>query len=138
MTFFMERLRNSGNIREFFQWYGEQTRKSGMPFDLVFKFIRACEYGLGEYYALIQTLVNSISITPADYSLFVAEMTNLFRPECVKVLDERGIPIQISERFYEPGDTIDTLSERLFIIATSGATTMTPFGQEWVLGALEA
>jgi hypothetical protein len=136
LTFFMERLRNTGNMRDFFGWYGEQSRQNGMQFDVVFKFLRACEYGLVEYYALIEALANSISTPHADYSYFLAEMSNLFRPECVKALDERGIPMQISERVYQADDTIDTLSARLFTVAASGAPMMTPFERQWVLEVL--
>jgi hypothetical protein len=68
--------------------------------------------------------------------LFVAEMKNLFRPQCVKVLDEKGVPIQISERFYRPNDTTDGLATRLLGLALSGATAMSEFERGWVTEVL--
>jgi hypothetical protein len=72
----------------FFKWFGDSQIKDPSEFDRVFKFVRACEYGLPEYYTLVETIVNAMSGPEADYSLFVAGVRNVFRPECVKVLDD--------------------------------------------------
>jgi hypothetical protein len=136
LTYYIHTLRTSDSLQAFFNWYGRAQVRDPDEFDRVFKFLRSCEYELGEYYSLVELLVNSVAGRRADYSLFVAEMNNLFRPECIKILDERGVPIQISERFYQPNDTTESLATRLLGFALSGARGMTEFEREWVLEVL--
>ena len=102
----------------------------------MFKFLRACEYGLPQLFALVEIFVCK-SFPDADYSFFVREMSRWFRNEALRNLDEEGIPIRISERFIRPGDDRNNLARRLAEVAIEGSGDLTPFEREWLLAALD-
>jgi hypothetical protein len=84
---------------------------------------------------LIELFAKQI-VDDVDYSLFIAELPRWFRPEVLKNLDEQGVPIQISERFYVGGDTLVSLAERLVREARDNATTLSPFERAWIIDAM--
>jgi hypothetical protein len=106
-----------------------------MQLDNVFKFLRACEYSLPEYFATVQLFCIKAG-RDANYSLFVAEMPRWFRAEVLKNLEEEGVPIQISERFLRRDDTASTLGRRLRQSALSHDEKLTKLECEWILDAL--
>jgi len=58
------------------------------------------------------------------------------RAEELKILEEQGVPIQISERFIQPGDTVVSLGDRLRALALARDERLTRLEQDWVLDAL--
>ena len=135
LPFLINALRFAPSMRHFLLEY--DTRYMGRPeaHDNVFKFLRACEYGLPQYFAVIEMFVKQHA-PAADYSLFVEWVSRWFKPEVLKNLDEEGIPIQISERFYQ-GEGKDGLASKLLALAHQASTRLTPFEQKWILAALE-
>jgi hypothetical protein len=131
LAFLINKLRNSRTLREFLleQDRGFKGRAEG--YDSIFKFLRACEYGLPQNFACIELFVSQ-GCKGADYSLFLGGIANWFRPEILKQLDEEGIPIQISERFIVDDDTKQTLKHRLREIAHSDDERMSLFERRWV------
>jgi hypothetical protein len=103
--------------------------------DNVFKFLRSCEYSLPEYFLAIQELCKTGGID-ADYSVYATAMQHWFRPEALKVLEEQGVPMQISERFIRSNDTVRDLRVRLRHLAESQSGAMTDMESRWVLDAL--
>jgi hypothetical protein len=103
--------------------------------DNVFKFLRSCEYGLPQLFALVELFVRRAG-GEADYNLFVADLPRWFKPEVLKNLDEQGVPIQISERFWVNGDTLASLSESLRQAADRGDSHLSEFEQDWILDAV--
>jgi hypothetical protein len=63
-------------------------------------------------------------------------MPRWFRPEILKNLDEQGIPIQLSERFYRNGDTLVSLSAHLEAVAGSESAQLSEFEKRWVIAAI--
>lgn len=107
----------------------------GLPYDTVFKFLRACEYGLPQHFAVVEKFVKQHAPT-ADYSLFIESISRWFKPDELKNLDEEGIPIQISERFYE-GEDKEQLVEKLLSHARGVSQTLSAFEKKWILASLE-
>jgi hypothetical protein len=70
-----------------------------------------------------------------DYSLFIAELSRWFRPEPLKILEEQGVPIQISEKVMAPGDTVASLSTRLRTLAARTNSSLNDVERSWVLDA---
>jgi hypothetical protein len=71
-----------------------------------------------------------------NYHLFIAEMPRWFRAEVLKNLDEQGVPVQISERFLQPNDDIESLRRRLTEQARQSRSDLTSFEKRWILEAL--
>lgn len=69
-------------------------------------------------------------------ALLLAELPRWFRDEALKILEEQGVPMQISERFFEAGDTAATLGERLRDLAIHRQGDMSEMERQWVLDAL--
>jgi hypothetical protein len=102
----------------------------------VFRFLRACEYGLPQLFSVVELFAKRLN-AETNYSFFVAELPRWFRAEVLKNLDEQGVPVQISERFFRHGDTIDMLRVRLIREASNEASDrLTPFERRWVIDAL--
>jgi hypothetical protein len=135
LTFLLVKLRTQQPIRLFFHWYTESYQGEPSAQDSVFKFLRACEYGLPQLFALIEAFT-VIGGGKANYGLFTAEMPRWFRPEILKNLDEQGIPIQLSERFYRNGDTLVSLSAHLEAVAGSESAQLSEFEKRWVIAAI--
>ena len=103
--------------------------------DNVFKFLRACEFNLPEFIALIELFVRNAG-NEVDYSFLTGGLPRWFRAEELKILEEQGIPIQIAERFYVDGDTVRSLGTRLQNLAQSRNPRISIFERNWILDAL--
>jgi len=135
LAMYLSSLRNSGTLKGFFRWHSGSYKGEPQRQDNIFKFLRACEYGLPQLFSVVELFAKRIR-PESNYSLFIAEMPRWFRAEVLKNLDEQGVPVQISERFLRNSDTIDSLRKRLILEAQSARPTLTPFEKRWVLDAL--
>ena len=127
----INKLRNADTLRQFL--LEQDATYPGNPEnrDNIFKFLRACEYGLPQNFALVELFVREIA-PQADYSLFVGGISNWFKPGILKELDEEGVPIQIAERYYVEGDTKATLRQRLLEECGNSSTELSEFEQVWL------
>lgn len=137
LIFFINKLRSSPTMKAFLNFYDASYRGDEIHYDNIFKFLRACEYGLPQLFALVETFVNKRFSGGANYGLFLAELPRWFGPELLKNLDEEGVPIQISERFYRRDDSRAGLLSRLAAAARSNNGDLTLFEQEWLANALD-
>jgi hypothetical protein len=137
LLFFVNRLRSSSSMKVFLNAYDESYKGDEIHYDSIFKFLRACEYGLPQLFALVETFVNKRVPGGANYSLFLAELPRWFGPEVLKNLDEEGIPIQISERFYRRDDTRADLLSRMAEAARSNVGQLSAFERDWIVDALD-
>jgi hypothetical protein len=135
LTFYLNELRKRRPITRFFGWYTGRYQGDDVSQDNVFKFLRSCEYGLPQMFSVVQMFASQIK-GGADYGLFLAEMPRWFRPEVLKNLDEQGVPIQISERFYREGDSVSSLSARIREAAGASDPRLTTFEANWVTAAV--
>lgn len=136
LAFQIANLRTQKSLRSFLIEHDRSFQGDLTAYDNIFKFLRACEYGLPQLFALVEIFVQK-HLPHADYSYFVREMSRWFRNEALRNLDEEGVPIQISERFLQPGDDRNSLARRLAEVATTGGTTLTDFERAWLLAALD-
>ncbi|WP_322051852.1 DEAD/DEAH box helicase [Paraburkholderia bannensis] len=135
LTYFINALRMAGSMKRFLNEYDASYQGSAENYDSVFRFLRACEYGLPQWFALIEAFVKSMGVR-ADYGPFIQAMSRWFLPQELKDLDEEGIPIQISERFYK-GQSKVALTNLLAGLASSGSQQLTSFERSWVVSALD-
>lgn len=136
LAYLISNLRGHRSLRGFLLEHDASFRGDISAYDNVFKFLRACEYGLPQLFALVEIFVSK-KFREADYSFFVREMSRWFRNEALRNLDEEGIPIQISERFMLPEDDRNSLAKRLAVIAATGSADITPFERAWLSAALD-
>lgn len=134
LPFLINSLRMTPTIRQFLLEYDKKYRGKPEAHDNVFKFLRACEYGLPQHFAVVELFVKQHD-SSVDYSLFISSLSRWFKPEELKNLDEEGIPIQISERFFD-GESREALSQKLLDLANKTSDQLTPFERSWVLAAL--
>ena len=134
LAVYLMNLRSNNTLKGFFRWYSDSYRGDASGQDNVFRFLRACEYGLPQLFSVVEMFANRIRTT--NYGLFIAGMPRWFRAEVLKNLDEQGVPVQISERFLQRDDTIKSLSARLIEEARSRQSQLTTFERKWVLSAL--
>lgn len=135
LAFVINALRLAGSMREFLREHDASYKGRPEAHDNIFKFLRACEYGLPQHFAVVEMFVKQLA--PAtNYSFFIQSMSHWFQPEELKNLDEEGVPIQISERFYE-GESKDALAKKLLSLARRKSKLLTPFEQSWLIAALE-
>lgn len=134
LPFLIQSLRMAPTIRQFLLEYDKEYRGKPEAHDNVFKFLRACEYGLPQHFAVAELFVKQ-QVPKADYSLFISALSRWFKAEELKDLDEEGIPIQISERFFA-GESREALSQKLLDLARMKSKLLSPFEQSWVLSAL--
>ena len=99
--------------------------------DNIFKFLRACEYGLPQHISVIELFIKQHTKS-VDYSLFLGSISSWFKPEILKELDEEGIPFQISEKFYLADDTKLKLKKRLELLCKNEDKRLTKFEREWI------
>jgi hypothetical protein len=137
LAFYLGKLRSSVSIADFFRWHAESYRGPPTSKDNVFRFLRACEYGLPQLIGLVELFAKRL-IEEVDYSLFLGELPRWFRSEVLKNLDEQGVPMQISERYYASGDTLRSLSERLVRAAETGDHRLSIFERQWIKDATPA
>ncbi|WP_336800166.1 DEAD/DEAH box helicase [Kaistia sp. MMO-174] len=135
LAMYLSKLRSASTIREFFMWHAGTFTGDPDKIDGVFKFLRAAEYSLPEYFAVIDLLIRREGGS-SNYELFIAEMPRWFRAEPLKILEERGVPIQISERFLRKNDTVADLSGRLRSLALGADRRLSAIEQSWILDAL--
>ncbi len=136
-AFLINRLRsNMQTMREFLLEQDASFRSNISLYENIFKFLRACEYGLPQLFSVVEMFVKA-ERPGTDYSLFLRELSRWFRPEELKDLDEEGIPIQISERFHQSGDDRCALSARLLALAEAQSDRLTRFEREWLIAALK-
>ncbi|TJY55016.1 DEAD/DEAH box helicase [Sinimarinibacterium sp. CAU 1509] len=135
LTYFISDLRRARSMRDFLLTYDNKYKGKQEAYDTVFKFLRACEYGLPQHFSVVEIFVKQHA--PAtDYSLFIESISRWFKPEELKNLDEEGIPIQISERFYD-GEDKEQLVKKLLSHARSRSQTLSAFEKKWIIAALE-
>jgi hypothetical protein len=131
----ISRLRQNRELKGFLLWFNDNFRGEDTEFDNVFKFLRACEYGLPQVFALVELFAKAYW-PQTDYSLFLRELNRWFRAEELKNLDEEGIPIQISERFYTAGDDRASLLNKLQTAVSSLSDELSIFEHRWLAAAL--
>ncbi|WP_144656365.1 DEAD/DEAH box helicase [Achromobacter dolens] len=134
LTYLINSLRLAPSMREFLLDYDRKYNGKAETHDNVFKFLRACEYGLPQHLAVVEIFVKQ-SHPQSDYSLFIQSISRWFKPEVLKNLDEEGVPIQISERFYR-NETKEALANKLVFLAKTKSKHLTEFEQKWILAAL--
>lgn len=136
LSYWAANLRQSETMRDFFLDHDRRFKGDLKSYDNIFKFLRACEYGLPQFFAVVQLFVKANG-READYSLFVRDLSRWFRPEDLKNLDEEGIPIQISERFYQEGDDRSSLVAKLEKAVLKRSPGLSAFERRWVAAALD-
>ncbi|MCX8492177.1 MAG: DEAD/DEAH box helicase [Cyclobacteriaceae bacterium] len=136
ITYMVNDLSEAESIKIFFHKYNNRTSNfSKYPFANIFKFLRACEFHFPNYIACIEILARR-KFPDINYKLYIAKLSVLFRPEPVHILEEMGIPMQISERFYANGDDAKSLSLKLYKLAVSKDSKLSSFESEWIIEAL--
>lgn len=131
----INKLRQSASFKQFLLTQDASYPGKPEERDNIFKFLRACEYGLPQNFALVELFVQK-QAPHADYSLFLGGIASWFRPEILKELDEEGVPIQISERYYLDGDSKPKLRTRLWNETTAPTSQLTEFEKGWLKQAL--
>lgn len=133
LAYLITSLRASPTIKGFLNSYDDSFDGEITAYDNVFKFLRSCEYGLPQLFSVVELFAQKISNPGVvNYSLFLAELPRWFRPEVPRNLDEEGIPIQISERFYRREDDRVTLISRILESLDSNDPRLSQFEQEWM------
>jgi hypothetical protein len=127
----IDKLRKATSLRDFLLTQDKSYKGQPENRDNIFKFLRACEYGLPQNFALVELFVRKSS-PQADYSLFLGSIGSWFQPEILKELDEEGVPIQISQAFYVNGDTKTTLRNRLSEVIQAPKAALSEFEREWL------
>jgi hypothetical protein len=134
LAVYLSNLRSNQTLKGFFRWHSDSYKGQASSQDNVFRFLRACEYGLPQLFSVVELFAKRRR--PTNYGLFVAEMPRWFRAEVLKNLDEQGVPVQISERFLEANDSIDSLRQRLVQQAREARSDLTAFEKRWIIEAL--
>lgn len=137
LAMYITKLSQSSSMKAFYQWHSVNYKGEPERIDNIFKFLRAAEFSLPEYFAVVELFAKVAS--PArniDYSLILAELPRWFRAEPLKILEEQGVPIQISERFLRGGDTVSSLGARLRAASESDNQLLSQMERQWVLDAL--
>jgi len=135
LAMYLNKLRSSHTMKEFFHWHADSFRGQPETMDNVFKFLRSAEYSLPEYFAVIDLLIRKAG-GHSNYDLFIAEMPRWFRLEALKMLEEQGVPIQISERFVVRDDTVTSLGLRLRKLADAEDARLSRPEIDWIKDAL--
>jgi len=135
LTYFINTLRMTSSMKSFLINYDAKYTGKAEAHDNIFKFLRSCEYGLPQWFAVVELFVKQTN-PAADYSVFLQGLSRWFKAEELKNLDEEGIPIQISERFHS-GESKNELIEKLTRAATSSSRLLSSFERKWVLAALD-
>jgi hypothetical protein len=135
LAFYIDKLRKANTLEQFFSWHSANFRGKPKEWDSVFRFLRACDYSLPEYFSAIYAFVKQ-QHPRANYSFFVSSLARWFRPGVVKELEELGVPAQISERFARSDDSAAELVRRLREAAIKSDWRLSAFEQEWIFDAL--
>lgn len=131
----INKLRQAESMKAFL--VGQDEWYQGRPEDRdnIFRFIRACEYGLPQNFSVVEALVRQVH-PEVDYSFFCEGIGRWFRPEILRELDEEGVPIQIGEKFHRDGDNKTTLRQRLRAACDDPNAQLSAFEREWLLASL--
>ena len=135
LAMLINKLRQADTLKSFLLQQDESYQGKPEGRDNIFKFLRACEYGLPQHFAVIELFVKQLA-GGTDYSLFVGNISSWFKPEILRELDEEGIPVQISEIFYMDGDTKAGLKQRLVSMCDSQDQRLSKFERDWIREAL--
>lgn len=135
LAYYLSQLSRAHSIKAFYLWHAGTYKGKAVSMDNVFKFLRSCEYSLPELFLAIQDMCGEDDI-PANYSVYVTAMQHWFKHEALKVLEEQGVPMQISERFVQADDSVSDLRTRLRRAAESQSGAMTDVETRWILDAL--
>lgn len=135
LALLINKLRQANTLKGFLLEQDKNYQGPPQGRDNIFKFLRACEYGLPQHFSVIELFAKQMDYN-VDYSLFIGGISSWFRDEILKELDEEGIPIQVSERFYSDGDTKASLKEKLRYFCEQQPTPLTEFEKDWILEAL--
>jgi hypothetical protein len=57
LAFYIDRLRKAGTLERFFSWHSANFRGQPKDWDSVFRFLRACDHSLPEYFSAIEAFV---------------------------------------------------------------------------------
>jgi hypothetical protein len=136
LAFWISSLRSAKTLRQFLLDYDSNYQGDAMQRDNIFKFLRSCEYGLPQLFAVVELLIKEASPT-VNYNYFLSELRRWFRPEVLQNLDEEGVPIQISERLLRPDDDRAALTSRLIDAVRSRSPSLTEFERQWLTAALD-
>jgi len=137
LAMYISKLSHISTMRSFYQWHSSSYRGQPERIDNVFKFLRAAEFSLPEYFAVVELFAKAaFPAGSIDYSLTLAELPRWFRAEPLKILEEQGVPIQISERFIRGGDTVASLGERLRAASQNGDQALSAMERQWIIDAL--
>lgn len=136
LAFYIHTMRSAASIKDFFRWHFDGYQGKRENIDGVFKFLRSAEYNLAEYIALLEAIVSSISEEKVDFSYLTGGLPRWFQPEALKILEEEGVPMQISERFSETEDTVSSLRIRLRSLAEHSDAGLLPIERAWILDAI--
>jgi hypothetical protein len=134
LVFYIDQLRRAKTLRGFLLARdADYAERAGKPegHDTIFKFLRACEYGLPQYFTALELFVRQVE-PAADYSLFIGSLSSWLRPEALKELDKEGVPVQITERFHQLGDTKVELRQRLEDMIYNDDERLSGFEREWL------
>lgn len=137
LTFFIAKFREAGSMKAFLNWYDGNYDGEDKEYDNIFKFLRACEYGIPQFLAVIEMFAKQKSLN-VDYGLLTSGLSQWFCPELLKNLEEEGIPIQLTERFYVDDMFKEALILRLSEELKSSKSELTKFEKNWLTYALEA
>lgn len=133
LAFYIVRLRDDQPIADFFRWHMGNTFPQYR--EGVFKFLRACEYGIPQLLAAMIIFVRRY-YPHADYSLLEGALPRFFRHPALKHLDEQGIPMQLSERFVDQNDTTETLARALLLAKDDPGQRLSDLERQWIEIAL--
>ncbi|KJV07113.1 hypothetical protein VZ95_20245 [Elstera litoralis] len=136
LTFLISALRGAQKIKDFMLNYNSSYKGDPEAYDGIFKFLRACEYGLPQVISLV-ALFASKRDDSVNYDLFVRELSRWFRNEALRSLEEEGIPIQVAERFVKNNDSKKTLTKRLEQAVLGESGLLSDFERNWLAYALD-
>jgi hypothetical protein len=135
LAYMINALRVTPTMKAFFLQQDASYRGAASGRDNIFRFLRACEYGLPQLFAVVEIFAKRLD-SETDYSVLLAELPRWFRSDVLKNLDEQGVPIQISERFFDQNDNLDTLITRLKSAVLVADGRLSEFERQWVADAL--
>ncbi|HUQ36901.1 MAG TPA: hypothetical protein VM144_11050 [Aestuariivirga sp.] len=137
------KLQSIKSLPEFIDWFAGKFLEEGHPanVDGAFQFLQACEFSFPRSLAAIEAIIKyARPKVNLDYSVYMVEMENWFRPHWMKQLDEAGVPIPLGERlakFIGPsasrGEALTTIGG-LNLEATSGLDQVDQFILRMVRG----
>lgn len=135
LRYLLYHLEYTVSFRQFLIDHDESFRSDIKYYESIFQFLRKCEYDIPQMLSIIEIFAQR-KFPEADFSRYIRSLASWFRDPLLRHLDEEGIPIQISERYYREGDSHDDLLRRLSDAARSGSSALTEFEREWLRAAI--